>query len=100
MGSKLRLHLRTLIIEILGEQSDPDDFESGLMLPLLDSENEGPRVLRSVSNSMGWFVYLKQHPSFMKWLGTSPANAAHCVPILSSAIRQYPEACVDLIERF
>ena len=28
MGSQLRLHLRTLIIEVLGEQSDPDDFEA------------------------------------------------------------------------
>jgi adenylate kinase family enzyme len=100
MRSPLRLHLRTLIIELLGEQSDPDDLETQLMLPLLASEDEGPRVLRSVANSMGWFARLKQHPVFIRWLGMSPDKAAHCVPLLNSAIRHHPDTCVELIERF
>lgn len=100
IASELRLHLRTLIIEFLGGQSEPDDSETQLLFPMLASEDEGPRVLRSVANSMGWFARLKQYPAFIKWLGMSPDKAAHCVPLLNSAVRQYPAACVDLVERF
>ena len=100
VGSKLRLHLRTLIIEVLGGQSDPDDFETELMLPLLASEEEGPRVLRSVANGSGWFTRLRQQEAFLRWMAMPPDKAAHCVVLLNSAIRQYPEACVDLVERF
>jgi hypothetical protein len=100
MGSQLRLHLRTLIIQVLGGQSDPDDFETELMLPLLASEDEGPRVLRSVANSIGWYARLKGQEGFLKWLIMPPDKAAHCVPLLNAAIRHSPETCVVLIERF
>jgi hypothetical protein len=100
IASQLRLHLRALIIEILGEQSDPDDFEAEIVLPLLDSDDEGPRVLRCVANSIGWFARLKRHEAFQKWLDGPPEKAAHCVPLLSSAIHHDTRTCATLIERF
>src|SRR5262249_47293530 len=100
MSSELRLHLRTLIIEFVGDQNDPDDGEVSLLLPLLTSEDEAPRVLRSVAKSIGWFNRLRQRPEFRKWLGLSPDTAANCVPLLSSAISQKPKQCIDLIEEF
>ena len=62
--------------------------------------NEGPRVLRSVAHSMGWFARLKREEAFFGWLSMPPDKAAHCVPLLNSAIRHHPDICVDLIERF
>src|SRR5262249_42103503 len=100
MSSELRLHLRTLIIEFVGDQNDPDDCEVSLLLPLLASEDEAPRVLRSVAKSIGWFNRMRQRPEFRKWLGLSPDTAANCVPLLSSAISQKPKQCIDLIEEF
>ena len=76
MASQLRLHLRTLIIEVLGEQNDPDDVEAEIMLPLLASDDEGPRVLRSVATHIGWFARLKQRQEFLMWLGMPPDKAA------------------------
>ena len=100
MGSQLRLHLRTLIIEILGEQTEPDDFETNLIVPLLDSEDEGPRVLRSIATSMGWFARINRNETFLKWLSKPPDKAAHCVPLLSAAMSHYLEVCSQVVERF
>jgi hypothetical protein len=100
MCSQLRLHLRSLIIEILGEQSEPDDFETNLMIPLLDSEDEGPRVLRAIASSKGWFGRVKRTEIFLKWLSKPPDKAAHCVPLFSAAMGHYPEVCSELVERF
>ena len=100
MESKLRLHLRMLIIEFLGGQVEPDDREAQLLIPLLASDNEGPRVLRSVANSSGWFARLRRLPALRNWLSASPEMAAHCVPLLSFAMHHYPNECMELIEEF
>jgi hypothetical protein len=100
MESKLRLHLRMLIIEFLGGQLEPDDREAQLLTPLLESDNEGPRILRSIANSPGWFARLRRHSALRKWLSASPELAAHCVPLLSFAMHHYPDDCMELIEEF
>ena len=100
MESNLRLHLRMLIIEFLGGQVEPDDREAQLLTPLLASDNEGPRILRSVANSWGWFARLRRLPALRNWLSASPEMAAHCVPLFSFAMHHYPNECMDLIEEF
>jgi len=100
LDSNLRLHLRMLLIEFLGELKDPDDYEAQLVLPLLSSEREAPRVLHSIANSQGWFVRLKIEPVFHEWLSALPEKAAHCEPILSSAARFAAKDMLELVETF
>jgi hypothetical protein len=99
-SSSLRLHLRMLVIEFLGGLKDPDDLEAQIVLPLLGSENEAPRVLRSIANSPGWFLRLKTNPLFHDWLSSQPEKAAHCGPIMSSAARFANEDVLNLLEGF
>ena len=55
----LRRHLRYLLIEYLGHQSDPSNKEAQLMEIALGSPKERARAYRAVSGSSGWFTRLK-----------------------------------------
>lgn len=98
MGAGVRLHVRSLLIEFLGEWEDPDDEEASLLLPLLDSVNEGPRVLTAVAGSPGWFARLRVHTGLERWLREDPDTASYCAPLLSAAMRFAREAALDLME--
>jgi len=93
-----RLHIRTLLLEFVGGQKDPDDTEAHLLLPLLNSGTEGPRVLAAVAGSPGWFTRLRHHPHLRQWLHKSVEKAVYCVPLLSAASRFASEDVLKLIE--
>ncbi len=93
-----RLHIRTLVFEFLGAQKDPDDTEVAILLPILDSQEEGLRVLSAVAGSPGWFVRLRHHPTFVRWMQKPPEEAAHCIPFLGAATRFADEQVLDLLE--
>lgn len=98
MSSGVRPHIRSLLIEFLGERADPDNEEARLLLPLLDSETEGPQVLSSVAGSLGWFTRLRGHAGLERWLSEPPEAAAYCAPLLNAATRFAREAVLDLLE--
>ncbi|MEG4521070.1 MULTISPECIES: ATP-binding protein [unclassified Microcoleus] len=98
LQSELRLHIRTLLLEFVGGQKDPDDTEAHIFLPLLKSETEGQRLLAAVSGSPGWFFRLRDRPDFRQWLDKSPEQAVYCLPLLSLAILFSPEDVLELLE--
>jgi hypothetical protein len=100
MASRPRQHIRTLIVEFLGQQADPDDVEAAVLLPMLDSLTEGPRVLSAIAGSPGWFRRLRHHSSLRQWMGKAPEEAAHCVPFLTAAASFDHEAVLNLLAEY
>ncbi|MEG3836401.1 ATP-binding protein [Microcoleus sp. Z1_C3] len=98
LQSELRLHIRTLLLEFVGGQKDPDDTEAHIFLPLLKFETEGQRLLAAVSGSPGWFSRLRDRPDFRQWLDKSPEQSVYCVPLLSAAMLFAPEDVLELLE--
>jgi SpoVK/Ycf46/Vps4 family AAA+-type ATPase len=87
LGANPREHIRILVHEFLGEQHDPDDVEAAILLPLLDQEQDGVRVLRVVAGCPGWFARLKVDPRLAGWLPHPPQQAASCLLLLHHAVR-------------
>ncbi|GAB1542176.1 AAA family ATPase [Scytonema sp. NUACC21] len=98
LQSELRLHIRTLLLEFVGGQKDPDNTEAHLLLPLLNSETEAPRILATVVGSPGWFSRLQYHESFRQWLDKSPQKAVYCVPVLKAAVRFATKDVLEVLE--
>jgi hypothetical protein len=97
--SNPRQHIRTLIIEFLGQHTDPDDIEAPLLLPMLESPADGPRILSATIGSPGWFRRLRHHPALQRWMHKSPEEAANCIPLLTAAARFDREAALNLLQR-
>lgn len=98
MNSEPRLHVHTLLVEFLGNQRDPDDVEAALIWPLLESEQEAPRILVAVARSPGWFTRLRCHPSLEQWMRRSPDQAVHCLSLLTGAVQFDHKGVLDLLE--
>jgi hypothetical protein len=98
MASSPRQHIRTLIVEFLGQQTDPDDVEVSVLLPMLDSPAEGPRVLSAIIGSPGWFRRLRHHSRLEQWMRKALEEAAHCVPFLTAAASFDRETVFNLLE--
>lgn len=81
----LRTHLFSLLVEFLGSQKNPDDMEAYLMLPLLKSDTEGPKVFGTVTGSPGWFNRLYRYEGLESWMSKPIESATHCVPFLAEA---------------
>lgn len=94
----VRTHIYTLLIEFVGGQKDPDPVETSLLIPLLNSETEGQRVLAAIVGSPGWFACLRYRTELRQWLEDSPAKSAYCVPLLSTAVYFASEDVWNLIE--
>lgn len=96
-NTELRFHLRLLVIEFLGQLSEPTDYEMSWVLPLLQEENTRAMVLASLVGSPGWFRKLADVflPVFMR---SSKANAKEVIGLLRSAINFDKDAVVNLLE--
>jgi hypothetical protein len=98
MASNPRRHIRTLIVEFLGQHGDPDATEASVLLPILESPEDGPRVIRAVTGSLGWFRRLRHHPSLQLWMTKPPEEAVYCVPFLAAEVGIDREAVLNLLE--
>ncbi|MBW2031601.1 MAG: ATP-binding protein, partial [Deltaproteobacteria bacterium] len=80
----LRPHLRSLLIDYLGNVEKPNDTEISCLLPMLKEKEQGYRVLLAMAGSPGWFSIIKDAylPTFMS---QGPEFAHFCIPILSRA---------------
>ncbi|EHL05447.1 hypothetical protein HMPREF0322_03877 [Desulfitobacterium hafniense DP7] len=96
----LRPHLFSLLLEFLGSQKNPDDMEAYLMLPLLNSDTEGPKVLGAVVGSPGWFNRLYGYEGLDRWMNKVVESASLCVPLLTSAAGFAGMDVIDLIKKY
>lgn len=78
----VRTHIRTLLLEFIGAQTEPDATEASLLIPLLNSETEGIKVLDAMIGSPGWFRKLRDRPEFTQWLEKPVEQAVYCSPLL------------------
>ncbi|MGR8980220.1 MAG: hypothetical protein ACU84H_09035 [Gammaproteobacteria bacterium] len=81
----LRRHLRTLLIEFLGQLQDPAPREAVLFFNKYDDLWYQGRILTSIIGSRGWFKYFA--PIYLPILMAQPAEKAwQAVPILTQAL--------------
>ncbi|MBE9110107.1 ATP-binding protein [Nodosilinea sp. LEGE 07298] len=97
---RVRPHIRTLLIEFLGAQVDPDTVEAGLLISLLGSETEGIKILDAVTGSPGWFRRLRDRPEFTHWLEKPPEQAVCCSLLLSAATSFAADDVWDLVRDY
>jgi hypothetical protein len=97
---EIRSHIRTLLIEFIGGQPHPNSDEAGLLIPLLNSETEGIKVLDSIIASPGWFTRLRDRPEFRQWLEKPVEQAVYGSPILTAATNFASEDVWSLLEEY
>lgn len=97
---QVRPHIRNLLIEFVGSQANPDSVEAGLLIPLLNSETEGIKVLDAMVGSQGWFRRLRDRPEFTQWLEKPAEQAFYCSSLLTTAASFAPEDVWSLLEEY
>ena len=96
-ASKLRPHLRMLIIEFMGRQASPSNSEVRLAFQSFDDKWFQPRFLNAVVGSPGWFAQLA--PSHLPMLMARPIQEAALVqPILGQAKNFSPQDVLALLD--
>jgi len=96
MNASLRLHVRFLLIDFLGQVPEPDEQETLHMAERLAHDPDRLRVLIAIRGKEGWFRALRwsQFPTVMKW-GTQDRWAM--VGVISDAWQFAREECLRLI---
>ncbi|MFO1040469.1 MAG: hypothetical protein U0941_01710 [Planctomycetaceae bacterium] len=97
--SPLRLHLRYLLIELVGEFQDPEDFEIALLAEAILNPTDRIRVLIAIRGNPNWFDALctshlptvMQGPSEIQW---------PMISVIGDAWHFASEKCVHLIESY
>jgi len=97
---EVRSHIRTLLIEFVGAQPNPDAVEAGLLIPLLNSETEAIKVLDAMIGSPGWFRKLRDRTEFRQWLEKPAEQAVYCCPLLTTAASFGAEDVWGLLEEY
>lgn len=97
---QVRPHIRNLLIEFVGAQPNPDSVEAGLLIPLLNSETEGIKVLDAMIGSQGWFRRLRDRLEFTQWLEKPVEQAVYCSPLLTTAANFAAEDVWSLLEEY
>jgi|GEM_PF-629682 len=97
---QVKSHIRNLLIGFVGAQSNPNLVEAGLLIPLLNSETEGIKVLDAMTGSPGWFRRLRDCPEFTEWLEQPPEKAAYCYSFLMTAAHFASKDVWELLEEY
>ncbi len=98
-SSKLRLHVRYLLLDFLGQQRQPTEGEVVHVASRLNDEEDRGRALAAVQGNEAWFRELKgtQLPAAMQW----PAESLWpMVLVLRGAWTFCRDDCLSLIERY
>lgn len=96
--AELRVHLRYLLIEFLGQVSSPDEFEVELLTRHLDMPKFRPKALTSICGNERWFrALLPHHLTPCMQLPTD--ESWPMVPVLSGAWSFARADCLELIRR-
>ena len=96
----VRIHIRTLLIEFVGAQAEPNTTEVNLLISLLNSETEGVKVLDATIGSPGWFSQFLDRTEFTQWLEKPAERAVYCSPLLIAATRFAEGEVWSLLEEY
>jgi hypothetical protein len=91
----LRLHVKALLVEFIGQVENPHERELALFLPLFEDDKRLPGAIEAVAGRPAWFRVLqaRQIPGVMR--GTHAGMAVH---LLRNAIGFAPEDVTSLLE--
>jgi hypothetical protein len=93
----LRLHLRRLLIEFLGQQPNPADFEAVLLREAFQMAAQRMLALQAIIGSRGWFEHFAD--SLIRTAMTESAQAAHLAAVILTRAWAYaPDHVARLLE--
>jgi len=95
----LRQHLKFLLIDFLGQLTQPEDFEAAWLLPYLKQSQYRRRIIMAMQGSEGWFARLADTdlPSLM----TKPKEQAiEVVGLLREALPFAKDKVLALINNY
>ena len=94
----LRFHVRYLLIEFLGQLSEPRDYEMTWILPLLNDDAIDSAVISSLVGSPGWFRKLADNylPGVMR---DAKDKSNDILSLLRAAINFEREKVLSLLEQ-
>jgi hypothetical protein len=99
LNAQLRMHLRYLLIDFLGQVSNPTDLEILHLVGFLDRDEDRGRVLLSIRGSQAWFQALRHthFPAIMAW----QTNAQWpMVAVIAASWSFAHQECLELIGRY
>jgi hypothetical protein len=97
LEADLRLHLRYLLIEFLGQVAHPEDFEIALLAARLADREDTVRTLIAIRGNQAWFSAL--HRSHLPSVMRGPMNGQWpMVGVLADAFAGFRDECLNLIE--
>ncbi len=91
----LRVHLRQLIIEFLGQQAAPFDHEALIMTQAMGSDRDRPTALRAIVGSPGWLDRLGK--AFVEPAMVSEKDVGAATGILARAWSFAPETVLAML---
>lgn len=98
-ASDLRLHIRYLLIDFLGQQSTPREHEVVHLAKRLSEQDDRHRVLIAIRGNESWFNKFKTHqlPAAMQWV---IEDSGYMVAVIQSAWEFAREDCLLLIKKY
>lgn len=98
LNAQLRLHLRYLLIDFLGQVSKPTDWEISHLVGFLDRDEDRGRVLLSIRGSQAWFQALRHthFPAIMAW---QPGAQWPMAAVITASWCFAHQECLELISR-
>lgn len=98
-SATLRIHIRFLMMEFLGQVADPDEQEAAWLLPVLEETRTVRRALWVMQGNPGWFKLVKN--SYLPGIMTSDREIAwHATWFLTRAWSFACEEILALVERY
>ena len=95
---ELRMHVRYLLVNFLGQLSDPDERETGWLLSRLDDSEWTARILQAIAGSRGW--YEKMKPRIPSLMDEALEKARMLVSMLYRATKFARDDVVALVEKY
>jgi nucleoside phosphorylase len=98
-AADLRLHLRYLLIEFLGQVAGPEAFEKALMAERLEDTDDQVRVLLSIAGNLEWFAAFRSthFPTIMQ---QDVQNQWPMVGVINAAWKGAHAECLDLVSAY
>jgi len=99
LGGTHRQHIRSLLLEFIAGQPNPDEAEVAVVLPLV-SQNEGPLILRAAAGSRGWFAAFRYSGAFANLMKQPTQRAGLCLWALVSALTFDQRGVFELVSQY
>ena len=95
----LRPHIRMLLIDFVGHQEQPHDFEIRLLRPMFLNQNYGANAFAAIAGQKAWFDVIAGG-ELSEAMCAEPKNAWATIRVLEAAWPFAKERVLELLNRF